>query len=312
MGNRSGVADRGRLGRMPALSPLNLSLLALAAVLPARESTGALLVLLILGDLFAVWTYHAHADWAVLRRLVPTVLAGVLVGTFFLAVADDGTVRRVIGVTLLVLVVLVVLTLVRRAAARGSRDPSRLDAAGSAAGDVAPPADRAAGRRWRGRFGTGGYGVLAGFTTMVANAGGPVMSMYFLASRFSISRFLGTAAWFFFAVNLAKNPVLGVSRSHRRRVTAARPALGAGGRRRRHDRPPPRPADQPETLRPARPHPDDRLCHLPARAVRSRSPRNGWRAARMSISLRGRFGPRFQQPVSDEPAFSRVVDPVAV
>lgn len=32
------------------------------------------------------------------------------------------------------------------------------------------------------------------------------MSMYFLSSRFSINRFLGTAAWFFFAVNVAKTP----------------------------------------------------------------------------------------------------------
>src|SRR5450756_2145198 len=49
--------------------------------------------------------------------------------------------------------------------------------------DVAPRADRAAGRRWRGWLGSSSYGVLAGFTTMVANAGGPVLSMYFLASR---------------------------------------------------------------------------------------------------------------------------------
>ena len=41
---------------------------------------------------------------------------------------------------------------------------------------------------------------------MVANAGGPVMSMYFLAARFPINRFLGTAAWFFFVVNVAKTP----------------------------------------------------------------------------------------------------------
>jgi uncharacterized membrane protein YfcA len=174
-----------------------------AAVLPAKESTGALLILLILGDLFAVWTYHAHADWATLRRLVPTVLAGVLVGTFFLAAADDGTVRRVIGVILLVLVAV---TLVRRSAAMRGRNRSGLDAAGgTAATDLAGRADHAPGRRWR-RLATGSYGVLAGFTTMVANAGGPVMSMYFLATRFSINRFLGTAAWFFFVVNLAKTP----------------------------------------------------------------------------------------------------------
>ena len=50
------------------------------------------------------------------------------------------------------------------------------------------------------------YGGLAGFTTMVANAGGPVTSMYFLACRYPVKAFLGTPAWFFFAVNLIKLP----------------------------------------------------------------------------------------------------------
>ena len=49
-------------------------------------------------------------------------------------------------------------------------------------------------------------GALAGFTTMVANAGGPVTSMYFLACKFSVKTFLGTTAWFFFLVNLSKLP----------------------------------------------------------------------------------------------------------
>jgi len=224
---RPRVADRGTLGCVPAISPLEFSLLALAAllvglsktalpgagtisvaifaaVLPAKPSTGALLILLILGDLFAVRTYHAHADWGVLRRLVPAVLVGVVVGTFFLATADDGTVRRVIGVILLGLVAV---TLARRATATRGRIRSGLDAAGgTAAGDAAGWAERVTGHGWRRRLETGSYGVLAGFTTMVANAGGPVMSMYFLAARFSINRFLGTAAWFFFAVNLAKTP----------------------------------------------------------------------------------------------------------
>src|SRR5665811_2138308 len=159
----AGIADGGRLGWMPGLSPLGFSILALAAslvglsktalpgagtiavavfaaVLPARQSTGALLVLLILGDLFAVWTYHAHADWAALRRLVPAVLGGVVVGTFFLATADDGTVRHVIGGTLLALVAV---TLVRRAAATTGRNRTQMNAAGVAtAADVAGRTDR--------------------------------------------------------------------------------------------------------------------------------------------------------------------------
>ena len=52
-----------------------------------------------------------------------------------------------------------------------------------------------------------GYGWLAGFTTMVANAGGPPMNLYLLAAKYDKWRFLGTTAWFFFAVNLAKLPV---------------------------------------------------------------------------------------------------------
>jgi len=176
-----------------------ISVAIFAAVLPARQSTGALLTLLILGDLFAVWTYHAHADWAALRRLVPAVLGGVVVGTFFLATASDAAVRRVIGA---ILFALVAVTLARRGAATRGRNRSWLEIEGDAAGRV----DRTTRRASRRRLESGSYGVLAGFTTMVANAGGPVVSMYFLAARFSVNRFLGTAAWFFFAVNVAKTP----------------------------------------------------------------------------------------------------------
>ncbi|MFD1505672.1 sulfite exporter TauE/SafE family protein [Georgenia yuyongxinii] len=174
---------------LPGVGTITVALF--ATVLPARESTGALLALLIVGDLFAVWSYRSHADLVILRRLVPTVLVGVLAGTAFLAVADDAVVRRVIGAVLLVLIAL---TLVQRAVAVRRRvevaDP------GQGGSDPAGP------RRAR----AAAYGVLGGFTTMVANAGGPVMSLYFLASRLPVLTFLGTAAWFFFAVNLAKVP----------------------------------------------------------------------------------------------------------
>ncbi|MEE6294808.1 sulfite exporter TauE/SafE family protein [Georgenia wangjunii] len=204
---------------MPDLSALDLTLLALAAsliglsktatpgagtitvavfaaVLPARESTGTLLMLLVLGDLFAVRIYRRHADWATLRRLVPAVVAGVLLGTLFLAVADDAAVRRIIGVILLALVAV---TLTQRwARAR----PARAGRPGSGTRAGRP----GSGTRARGRVEGAAYGVLGGFTTMVANAGGPVMSLYFLASRFSVNQFLGTAAWFFLVVNVAKIP----------------------------------------------------------------------------------------------------------
>ncbi|MFD9352984.1 fluoride efflux transporter FluC, partial [Streptomyces diastaticus] len=51
-----------------------------------------------------------------------------------------------------------------------------------------------------------GTGVLGGFTTMVANAGGPVMSLYLLSAGFRKLGFLGTSAWFFLIVNTSKVP----------------------------------------------------------------------------------------------------------
>ncbi|WP_255572573.1 sulfite exporter TauE/SafE family protein [Leucobacter tenebrionis] len=161
-----------------------LSIAVFAAVLPARASTGALLILLIVGDLFALLSYRRHADWATLLRLVPAVVVGLALGAVFLALADDSWVRRVIGVILLLIIAF---TVWRRSAKRlRTAEEESVRAAA---------------------FARVGYGSLGGFTTMVANAGGPVMSMYFLAARFPVKAFLGTAAWFFAVLNLAKLPI---------------------------------------------------------------------------------------------------------
>lgn len=158
-----------------------VSVAVFAAVMPARESTGVLLPLLIVGDVFAVAAYREHARWATLLRLLPTVAVGIVLGTLFVARADDTTMRRTIG---LVLLALLALTLVLRAR----------------------PAVPAAPGRWRARGAAAGYGSLAGFTTMVANSGGPVMSLYLLSSRLPMLAFLGTSAWFFALLNVVKLP----------------------------------------------------------------------------------------------------------
>ena len=178
------------------------------AVLPAKESTGAILLMLMTGDLLAVWSYRHDADFRMLRRLVPAVLAGVGAGALFLHLASDSSTRRLIGIVLLLLVAI---TLLQRRAAGRSRVPTR-----SPVPPMAPPASGASGApealEASAAPATGGraarlvYGSLAGFTTMVANAGGPVTSMYFLACRYPVKAFLGTTAWFFFLVNLVKLP----------------------------------------------------------------------------------------------------------
>ena len=164
-----------------------ISLAVFAAVLPARESTGVLLPILIAGDILAVLVYRRHAHWPTLLRLFPAVAAGVVAGTVFMLWADDEAVRAVDR---------------RDPAPHGGRHRS-------GAGAHAPSRPRRRGPDGPsrgGRLKARSYGVLGGFTTMVANAGGPVMSLYLLSAGFRKLGFLGTSAWFFLIVNTSKVP----------------------------------------------------------------------------------------------------------
>lgn len=154
-----------------------------AAVLPARESTGAILPLLICGDLVAVAWYRRHADWPVLGRLLLGVLPGMALGAWFLAVVDDSHMRRAIG---LILLVMCGLQLWQRS--RGSGVP--LPGSGRPHGAL-----------------TLTMGAVAGFATMTANAAGPVTTLYLLMAGLAMLQLIGTGAWFYLVVNVAKLPV---------------------------------------------------------------------------------------------------------
>ena len=150
-----------------------------ASVLPAGESTGFVLVLLLVGDLFAITTYRAHADWQVFRRLLPAVVVGILVGALFVFRVDPVIFKRTLGVILLLLATLQLLQGRKPALIADSRLPQSI---------------------------THAAGVTAGFTSMLANAGGPVMNLYLLSVKSDVMGFLGTTAWVFFAINLTKLP----------------------------------------------------------------------------------------------------------
>lgn len=163
-----------------------------ATVLPARESTGVLLVLLMLGDLIGIFTYRRHAQLHLLAGLVLPVLVGVAVGIAFLAAAPGEWLRPVIGA---IVVAMSLIEIGRRVSALRARRLGPVNPA--AVGGSAQRSGRGSGRV---------FGVLAGFTTMVANAGGPVMTVYLLRSGAGVQGFLGTIAWFFWLVNVVKLP----------------------------------------------------------------------------------------------------------
>jgi uncharacterized membrane protein YfcA len=187
-----------------------------ALVLPAKESTAAVLLLLIVGDIVAVSLYRRQADWDQLRRLLPAVVPGIIVGAIFLGLVSDRVLLVSIGLLVLIAVGLQ-LTLrwhqtKRVAAVRRPEGPTGQTAA-SGAPEVAAPALAATGgaaaerpappvNRWA----AVAAGLAAGFTTMVANAAGAVMSLYLLAIKADKVRFVATGAWFFLLVNVSKVP----------------------------------------------------------------------------------------------------------
>ncbi len=161
---------------VPGLGILVVPLMAFA--FPARESVGALLPILIAGDIVAITLFRRHAMWSWILRLAPWVAVGLALGAWWLKGLDDEALRRVLGGLVLSMVAL---DLVRR------------------------------GMNWDRMAShpvyTGGIGILAGAATTLGNAAGPVMNLYLLGRKLPKELFVGTSAWFFFLVNLTKVPV---------------------------------------------------------------------------------------------------------
>jgi uncharacterized protein len=162
---------------LPGLGVLTVGLFANA--MPARESTGALLPLLIAGDLFAVAFFRKHAHWQHLWRLFPWVIPGILAGVLALDRVNNEQVEKIIGVILLAMIALQIWR--QRSGKNAAEVPHQWWVSAAA-------------------------GFLAGFTTMVANAAGPVMIIYLLSAGLPKLEFIGTGAWFFLLVNLFKVP----------------------------------------------------------------------------------------------------------
>ena len=80
-----------------------------AQLFPARESTGALLPLMIFADCFAVFFYRRHANWKDLRKLLPATFAGIVVGWWIMPLIPDRQFALLLGWLILALMTLTVL-----------------------------------------------------------------------------------------------------------------------------------------------------------------------------------------------------------
>ena len=150
-----------------------------AGIMDPKESVGFILPMLCMADVLAIVYWRRHANWKLLIRLMPWCLAGLAVGYLILRWIDSETLWPIIGGTILVMIAVTTW--------RNSRYAK----------------DQPVPTYW---WFAALMGLMAGGTTMVANAAGPVMVIYLLAMRLDKSQFIGTHAWFFWIVNLLKIP----------------------------------------------------------------------------------------------------------
>ncbi|MFN4227670.1 MAG: sulfite exporter TauE/SafE family protein [Candidatus Ratteibacteria bacterium] len=147
-----------------------------AMILPAKASTGIILPLLIIGDIFAVTYYRKRAIWKYIIRLLPFASFGVIVGYFLMGKINDQQLSKFIGI-----IIITILFLNWYWNKKEIKIPENIY--------FAPL-----------------IGLFAGITTMMANAAGPFLIIYLLAMKLPKAEFVGTGAWYFFILNWFKVP----------------------------------------------------------------------------------------------------------
>ena len=149
----------------------------LALVYGAKESTGILMPLLICGDILAVIYYKRYVKWVYLSKLLPWMVAGVLVGVVLGKDLPEDLFKSGMAFIILISVAMMYYWEQKK--------------------------DRKVPNHWS--F-AALMGMMAGFTTMVGNLAGAFSNIYFLAIKLPKNEFIGTAAWLFFIINLFKVP----------------------------------------------------------------------------------------------------------
>ena len=161
---------------IPGVGTLVIPLM--AAIIPAKESTGFVLPMLAMADILAIIYWRRHVEWRQLARLLPWTWVGIVLGYLCMGHISNEHLKIFIGVLVLVLMGVSWLR------------------------DRKVPDDRVP-NYW---LFAASMGVLAGFVSMMANAAGPVMIIYLMAMGLRKEAFVGTRAWFFWVVNLSKLP----------------------------------------------------------------------------------------------------------
>ena len=162
---------------IPGVSIIAVS--ALAYVFGGKSSTGILLPILILADLFGVGYYRRHAQWRYLIKFFPWAFAGVGLALWVGEIVTDAQFKEIIAMVVFACIALMLWKDLKK---KNSAFPEKW---------------------WFAAF----TGVAGGFATMIGNVAGPIFAIYLLAMHLPKNNYIGTQAWFFLIINISKFPL---------------------------------------------------------------------------------------------------------
>ncbi len=146
------------------------------------QAVGFVLLMLIVGDWFALYVYWKKWDAERMKILLPAAFVGVVLGVILLTSLPVDTVKRLIALISFVV-------------------------AGYKLAEIRLKKLAYESKPWH----AGLAGSVAGFTSALANAGGPPFNAYMLLQKVDKHTFIATATLFFSIVNLMKLPLFLVS-----------------------------------------------------------------------------------------------------
>jgi uncharacterized membrane protein YfcA len=150
----------------------------MAILFGGKVSSGIVLPMLLFADLFAVRHYRGHTDWGTFWKLIPMSFFGILIGHYLgMYVSDNLFKLWMAGIVFGSLLLMILQT-------KGFVNEKMIQ----------HPVFASV------------IGLLGGFSTMIGNAAGPVMSVYLLGLKLPKLMFIGTSAWFYLSVNIMKLP----------------------------------------------------------------------------------------------------------
>jgi uncharacterized membrane protein YfcA len=149
----------------------------MALVVSPLQAAAVLLPILCLMDLVGLWAYRGRWLWPELRILVPASMLGIAAGALLFGFMSAATVRIIVGFVAIAFTLHYVYSMRRKPDSALPHFPPSVGIAAGAAG---------------------------GFTSFIAHAGGPPISMYLLRRPLDRTDFVATTVLLFAAINYVK------------------------------------------------------------------------------------------------------------